>query len=116
MIKYAREQFFLSANELVNSLQRKISKSYWVRISFLISELNQGLSFNLILTNLEGILLTTISRYLCVNLLDMSSISVLLCRNYSHWNSNTCFNKYKNTLFTEEVLYEKSLAIYKSRL
>jgi hypothetical protein len=25
-----------------------------VRISFLISELNQGLSFNLILTNLEG--------------------------------------------------------------
>jgi hypothetical protein len=45
-----------------------------------------GLSFNLILTNLEGIPLATISRYLCVNLLDMSSISVLLCRNCSHWN------------------------------
>jgi hypothetical protein len=29
MIKYAREQFFLSANELVNSLQSKKSKSYW---------------------------------------------------------------------------------------
>jgi hypothetical protein len=29
MIKYAREQFFLSANELVNSLQSKNSKSYW---------------------------------------------------------------------------------------
>jgi hypothetical protein len=29
MIKYAHEQFFLSANELVNSLQSKNSKSYW---------------------------------------------------------------------------------------
>ena len=29
MIKYAREQFFLSANELVNSLQSKNSKYYW---------------------------------------------------------------------------------------
>jgi ribosomal protein L17 len=29
MIKYAREQFFQSANELVNSLQSKNSKSYW---------------------------------------------------------------------------------------
>ena len=28
MIKYAREQFFLSANELVDSLQRNNSKSY----------------------------------------------------------------------------------------
>jgi hypothetical protein len=30
MIKYAREQFFLNANELVNSLQSKNSKSYWI--------------------------------------------------------------------------------------
>ena len=29
MIKYAREQLFQSANELVNSLQSKNSKSYW---------------------------------------------------------------------------------------
>ena len=29
MIKYACKQFFLSANELVNSLQSKNSKSYW---------------------------------------------------------------------------------------
>ena len=29
MIKYAREQFFQSANELVNTLQSKNSKSYW---------------------------------------------------------------------------------------
>jgi hypothetical protein len=54
----------------------------------------EDMSFNLILTNLEGILLPTISRYLCVNLLDMSSISVLLCRNCSHWNSNISEKKY----------------------
>jgi hypothetical protein len=94
MIKYAREQFFLSANELVNSLQSKNSKSYWTFVKRmmkgtgnnytipplyngstgeLISELNQGLSFNLILTNLEGIPLTTISRYLCVPLYNGST-------------------------------------------
>ena len=33
MIKYAREQFFLSANELVDSFQRNDSKSYWSLIS-----------------------------------------------------------------------------------
>jgi len=32
MIKYVREQFFLCANELVNSLQSKNSKSHWTLI------------------------------------------------------------------------------------
>ena len=36
MIKYAREQFFLSGNELVDSLQRNDSKSYWSLIRKLI--------------------------------------------------------------------------------
>ena len=36
MIKYAREQFFLSANELVNSLQSKNSKSYWTFVKRLM--------------------------------------------------------------------------------
>ena len=36
MIKYVREQFFLSANELVNSLQSKNSKSYWTFVKRLM--------------------------------------------------------------------------------
>jgi hypothetical protein len=36
MIKYAHEQFFLSANELVNSLQSKNSKSYWTFVKWMM--------------------------------------------------------------------------------
>jgi hypothetical protein len=38
MIKHAREQFFLSANELVDSLQRNDSKSYRSLIRKLMKE------------------------------------------------------------------------------
>ena len=44
MIKYAREQFFLSANELVDSLQRNDSKSYWSLIRELIKGTSQNYS------------------------------------------------------------------------
>ena len=39
MIKYARKQFFLGANELhvVNSLQSKNSKSYWTLVKLLMT-------------------------------------------------------------------------------
>jgi len=36
MIKYAREQFVLSANEVVNSLHSKNSKSYWTLVKRLM--------------------------------------------------------------------------------
>ena len=44
MIKYAREQFFLSGNELVDSLQRNDSKSYWLQIRKLIKGTSQHYS------------------------------------------------------------------------
>jgi hypothetical protein len=43
MTKYAREQFFLSANELVDSFQRNNSKSYWS----LIPQIMKGTSGNI---------------------------------------------------------------------
>ena len=42
MIKCAREQFFLSANELLHSFQRNDSKSYWS----LIPQIMKGTSEN----------------------------------------------------------------------
>ena len=44
MIKHAREQFFLSANELVDSLQRNDSKSYWSLIRKLMKGTSQNYS------------------------------------------------------------------------
>jgi ribosomal protein L17 len=44
MIKYAREQFFLRANKLVDSLQRNDSKSYWSLIRKLIKGTSQNYS------------------------------------------------------------------------
>ena len=44
MIKYAREPFFLSANELVDSLQRNDSESYWSLIRKLIKGTSQNYS------------------------------------------------------------------------
>jgi hypothetical protein len=41
MIKYAREQFFLSPNELVDSPQRNNSKSYWSLIRKLMKRTSQ---------------------------------------------------------------------------
>jgi hypothetical protein len=57
MIKYAREQFFLSANELVHYLQSKNSKSYWIFVkrmmkgtgnNYTISSLYNGSSVELV--------------------------------------------------------------------
>jgi hypothetical protein len=44
MIKHAREQFFLSANELVDTLQRNDSKSYWSLIRKLMKRTSQNYS------------------------------------------------------------------------
>ena len=44
MIKHAREQFFLSANELVDSFQRNDSKSYWSLIRKLMKGTSQNYS------------------------------------------------------------------------
>ena len=44
MIKHAREQFLLSANELVDSLQRNDSKSYWLLIRKLMKGTPQNYS------------------------------------------------------------------------
>ena len=44
MIKHAREQFLLSANELVDSLQRNDSKSYWSLIRKLMKGTSQNYS------------------------------------------------------------------------
>jgi ribosomal protein L17 len=44
MIKHAHEQFLLSANELVDSLQRNDSKSYWSLIRKLMKGTSQNYS------------------------------------------------------------------------
>jgi hypothetical protein len=46
MIKHALEQFFLSANELVESLQRNDSKSYWSLIRKLMKGTSQHYSIS----------------------------------------------------------------------
>jgi hypothetical protein len=67
MAKYAREQFFINVNDMLDNEGKSNPKSYWslVRLSCLwrrsrrrmnvrIDELNQGLSLGLIVTVFTG--------------------------------------------------------------
>lgn len=57
MIKHAREQFFLSANELVDSLSKNNSKSYWSLIRKLMKGNGDGYTIPSLLDPVTNVLL-----------------------------------------------------------
>ena len=77
---YSREQFFLSANELVDSLQRNDSKSYWSLIRKLIKGTSQNYSIRpcMIMIQMNWYMMTRLRQICWINKFVLFQLLMIL--------------------------------------